>query len=135
MIEREIYNKGQLVVARVSGNVTGQEIVDHVFWLIDSHTIGEVVSGYAQLIFVEAIDSMNIKEEDIHRVMQIGTGMGQARGKFKTAIIAAEPYDMELASLYKSLAKDAELEVELCQDFAQAFEWLACENPEPDRYK
>ena len=134
MIERNIYHKGQLVVSRVSGKVNGQELIDHVFWLIDSHNVGEVQSGYGQLIFTHDIDSMTIGEEDIRRVMEIGTSLGQGRGRFRTAIIAVEPYNAKLAELYQSLAKEADLEVELCSTVEQAFDWLGCENPDPEKY-
>ncbi|MGB5584399.1 MAG: hypothetical protein WBO93_12490, partial [Gammaproteobacteria bacterium] len=113
MIERNIYNKGQLIVTKVSAYVHSQEMIDHLFWLIDSHTIGEVQSGYDQVVYAEDIESLTMKEEDVHRIMQISTGLGQARGKFRTAIVAIEPYNIKLAHLYKSLARDADLEVEL----------------------
>jgi len=135
MIKRNIYNKGQLIVTKVSGHVHSQELIDHVFWLIDSHNIGEVQPGYDQIVYVEDIDSMTITEEDIHRIMQINIGLGQGRGKFRTAIIAIEPYNIELAHLYQSLSKDADLEVELCDDFEAAFAWLVCENPDAEKYR
>lgn len=135
MIERSVYNKGQLIVTRLTGNVRGQEIFDHIFWLIDSHTIGEVKSDYDQVVYIESIDSITVDEDDVHRIMEVSTGLGQARGRFRTAIVGAAPYDVELAQLYKSLAKDAEREVELCDDLASAFAWLGCENPDPEKYR
>jgi len=135
MVEREIYYKGKLVVTRVSGEVKSQELIDHVFWLIDSHNIGEVQSGYAQLVYVNNIESMNIQEEHVQRITEISTGLGQSRGKFRTAIIAVEPSDLKLASFYKALIKSSGLDVEVCSNFEQAFAWLGCENPEPEKYK
>ncbi len=135
MLERKIYNKGQLVVTRVSGKVKSQELIDHVFWLIDSHNIGEIKSGYDQVVYAEEIESMHIKQEDIERISQISTGLGQGRGKFRTAIVADQTYDIELAHFYKSLAKNSDLEVEVCADFTHAFVWLGCDNPEPPLYK
>ena len=135
MVEREIYYKGQLVVTRVSGEVKSQELIDHVFWLIDSHNIGEIQSGYDQLVFVSNVESMNIQEEHVQRITEISTGLGQSRGKFRTAIIAVEPSDLKLASFYKALIKSSGLDVEVCSNFEQAFAWLGCENPEPEKYK
>ena len=135
MVEREIYYKGRLVVTRVSGEVRSQELIDHVFWLIDSHNIGEVKSGYDQLIYVKDIESMNIQEDNIHRITEISAGLGQSRGKFRTAIIAVEPSELKLAYFYKSLAKSLDLDVEVCNNFEEAFAWLGCENPEPERYR
>ncbi len=135
MVEREIYNKGQLVLTRVSGAVKSQELIDHVFWLIDSHNIGEIQSGYDQVVFVRDVKSMNLQEEDVQRITEISTGLGQSRGKFRTAIIAVEPSDLKLAHFYKSLVESSDLEVEVCSDFKQAFSWLGCDNPEPDKYK
>jgi len=106
-----------------------------VFWLIDSHNIGEVQSGYAQLVYVNNIESMNIQEEHVQRITEISTGLGQSRGKFRTAIIAVEPSDLKLASFYKALIKSSGLDVEVCSNFEQAFAWLGCENPEPEKYK
>ncbi len=135
MVEREIYYKGQLVVTRVSGEVKSQELIDHVFWLIDSHNIGEIQSGYDQLVYVSNVESMNIQEEHVQRITEISTGLGQSRGKFRTAIIAVEPSDLKLANFYKSLIKSSDLEVEVCNNFEEAFTWLGCDNPEPDKYK
>lgn len=134
MVEREIYYKGMLVVTRISGAVKSQELIDHVFWLIDSHNIGEIQSGYAQLIYVQDIESLKLKQEDIQRITEISTGLGQGRGKFRTAIIAVEPADLKLANYYKSLINSFNLDVEVCSDFEQAFAWLGCENPEPGKY-
>ena len=135
MVEREIYYKGQLVVTRVSGEVKSQELIDHVFWLIDSHNIGEVQSGFDQVVYVKDIESMNIQQEDVQRITEISTGLGQSRGKFRTAIIAVHPNDLKLANFYKTLVKSSDLDVEVCSDFEQAFAWLGCENPEPEEYK
>jgi len=135
MVEREIYYKGQLVVTRVSGEVKSQELIDHVFWLIDSHNIGEIQSGYDQLVFVSNVESMNIQEEHVQRITEISTGLGQSRGKFRTAIIAVEPSDLKLANFYKSLVTSSDLEVEVCNNFDEAFAWLGCENPDPEKYR
>jgi hypothetical protein len=135
MVERKIYNKGKLVIARVSGRVKGQELVDYVFWLVDSHNIGEITSGYDQVVYVEDLESLNIEEDDIRRITEISTELGQGRGKFRTAIIAVSPNEIELGNLYRSLVKDVGREVELCSNFEQAFSWLGCENPEPEKYQ
>ena len=135
MVKREIYYKGQLVVTRVSGEVKSQELIDHVFWLIDSHNIGEIQSDYDQVVYAKAINSVNIDEQAVHRLTEISTGLGQSRGKFRTAVIADEPHGMKLAYFYQSLLKGSGLEVEVCADFDQAFAWLGCENPEPDQYQ
>lgn len=135
MLEREIYNKGKLVVTRVSGTVKSQELIDHVFWLIDSCNIGEIQPGYAQLVYAGDIESLSLQENDVQRLTEISTGLGQSRGKFRTAIIAVEPSDLKLANFYKSLIRSSDLDVEVCSDFEQAFDWLGCENPVPGKYK
>ena len=135
MLEREVYNKGRLVVSMVSGVVKSQEIIDHVFWLIDSHTIGEVQSGFDQVVYAVNIDEVTLREQDIQRISEISTGLCQGRGRFRTAIVATEPTGLKLANFYKSLVRDAGLEVELCKSFEEAFTWLGCDNPDPEKYR
>lgn len=135
MVEREVYDKGRLVITTVSGEVKSQELIDHVFWLIDSHNIGEVQTGYDQIVQAADVESVNMDEEDIQRITEIGTGLGQSRGKFRTAIIAVDPVGLKLANFYKSLAKNADREVEICRDFEGAFAWLGCDNPDPQKYR
>jgi hypothetical protein len=135
MIERNIYYKGQLIVTRVSGEVKSQEIIDHVFWLIDSHNIGEIQPGYNQVVYVNGIESLNVQKEDVQRITEISTGLGQGRGKFRTAIIAVEANEINLANFYKSLMKDSGIEAEVCSSFEEAFSWLGCDNPDPEKYR
>lgn len=131
MIDHRIFNKGALVVTRASGVVKRQALIDHVFWLIDSHSIGEIKDGFSQLIYVENIVSMELKAEDILHISEISNNMGRTRGRFRTAVVASAPYDLKLAQLHKSLAPKADIEVELFSGFEEAFRWLGCDNPDP----
>jgi hypothetical protein len=131
MIEHRIFNKGELVVTRASGVVKRQELIDHVFWLIDSHNIGEIKNGFSQLIYVENIISMTLKEADILQISEISNNMGRVRGRFRTAVVASAPYDMRLAQLHKQLAPQADIEVEVFSGFDEAFCWLGFDNPDP----
>jgi phenylalanine-4-hydroxylase len=131
MIDHRIFIKGALVITRASGVVKRQELVDHVFWLIDSHNIGEIKPGFSQLIYVENIVSMTLKEADILQISEISNNMGRARGWFRTAVVANAPYDMKLAHLHKLLAPQADIEVEVFTKFEAAFRWLGFENPDP----
>lgn len=135
MVERKIYNKGALLITRVSGEVKSQELIDHVFWLIDSHNIGEIQPGYDQVVYTVNVDSVNINEEDVQRLTEISTGLGQSRGRFRTAIIATEPTELKLASFYQSLVEGSGIEAEVCSNFDEAFAWLGCENPDPESYR
>jgi len=131
MIDHRIFNKGCFVVTRATGVVRRQELIDHVFWLIDSHNVGEIRDGFSQLIYVENIDSMALKEADIIQVSEISNNMGRVRGRFRTAVVASAPYDMKLARLHKQLAPQADIEVEVFGGFEEAFSWLGFDNPDP----
>jgi hypothetical protein len=131
MIDHRIFNKGLLVITRAQGVVKRQELIDHVFWLIDSHNIGEIRDGFSQLIYVENIVSMELKEADILHISDISNNMGRVRGRFRTAVVARPPYDMRLAHLHKQLAPQADIEVEVFSGFEEAFRWLGFDNPDP----
>lgn len=122
-------------MTRISGVVKSQELIDHVFWLIDSHSVGELKDGFSQVIYVDGAESIALTEGDIYKVANISNGMGRNRGRFHTAIIARQPFDKRLAYLHQTLARSADLEVEVCEDFATAFAWLQIENPQPERYR
>ena len=89
-IDHEILNDGNLVISTVSGVLTGDELADHMFWLINQ--FGTTLnSGYQQIFDCLGADGSDLTEEDLKRISQIILTYGQDRGKIATALVASDP--------------------------------------------
>ena len=132
MFDSKIYNDGTLIVGKMSGIVEPQSFINGIFWQIDSRNVGEVKEGFSQLYYDDDIEAVDVTEEDIKRIAEINTGIGVNVGRFRTALVLKHPEVIRLAVLHQSLAKKYGFEVEIFNNLEEGFDWLGCDNPEPD---
>ena len=129
MIEREIFENGDLVITRCYGQLTGAELIDSAYWMIRNFET-RIRPGFSQLFDAVDADTELVSEEDIHRVAHINLHHGRQRGSFSMAILAVKPYPRALARLYKLLSEPADIRVEIFSDRKEAFRWLGKKDPQ-----
>ena len=134
MLDSKIYNDGSLIVGRISGDIEPQSFINSIFWQIDSRNVGEVQKGFSQLYYEDGVTSVQVTEDDIHRIAEIntGTGIGINVGKFRTALVLHHPEAIRLAKIHQALAREHGFEVEIFALLEDGFAWLGQENPEPE---
>ncbi|MBE9565065.1 MAG: hypothetical protein IMF17_07445 [Proteobacteria bacterium] len=135
MFDSNVYNEGMLIVGKMSGVVEPQSFINGIFWQIDSRNVGEVKEGFSQLYYDKDVSSVEVSEQDIRRIAEINTGIGVNVGMFRTALVLSDPDMIRLAKVHQALAKDHGFEVEIFSSLEQGFDWLGCDNPEPDSIK
>lgn len=135
MLTSEIYYDGRLLVGRFAGVIQPQSVFDGIFYQIDCHIVGEVKDNFAQLLYDDAIESVEANECDVHRIIDLNKGMGLHRGRHTTALVFQDRKLQRLAALYKELAKELDLKVELFDSLEQGFDWLGFDNPDPVEIK
>ncbi len=123
-IDHEILNDGEMIISTSTGIITGQDLADHMFWLINQFGTS-LNAGYQQIFDTLGADRVDIDEEDMKRISQIILTYGQGRGKIATAIVAVRPDIRRISYYYKSLSDITEIVVEVFSDRSEAEEWLA----------
>ena len=135
MFVSRVYNDGTLIVGKISGVVEPQSFINGIFWQIDSRNVGEVKEGFSQLYYDLDIEKVLVTAGDIKKIADINTGLGINVGRFRTALVLSNPELIELAKMHQSIARSHGLEVEIFDELEQGFEWLAVENPDPEKIK
>ena len=135
MFDSKVYNDGTLIVGKMSGVIEPQSFINGIFWQIDSRNVGEVKDGFSQLYYDDDVKKVEVTEADIRRIAEFNTGIGANVGKFRTALVLKHPEVIRLAKIHQALAKEHGYEVEIFSVLQDGFDWLACENPEPDTIK
>ena len=135
MFDSKVYNDGTLIVGKMSGVIEPQSFINGIFWQIDSRNVGEVKDGFSQLYYDDDVQRVEVTETDIRRIAEFNTGIGANVGKFRTALVLQHPEVIRLARIHQALAKEQGYEVEIFSALQDGFDWLACDNPEPDTIK
>ena len=135
MFDTKVYNDGMLIVGKMSGVIEPQSFINGIFWQIDSRNVGEVKDGFSQLYYDDDVKKVEVTEADIRRIAEFNSGIGANVGKFRTALVLKHPEVIRLAKIHQALAKEHGYEVEIFSALEDGFNWLACENPEPETIK
>ncbi|MCK5360932.1 MAG: hypothetical protein KAJ95_09925 [Gammaproteobacteria bacterium] len=122
-IDHDILNGGDLVISTVSGVLTGDELADHMFWLINQ--FGTTLNaGYQQIFDCLNAVRLDIVDEDLKRISQIILTYGQDRGKIATALVATDPDFRKMAFYYKSLSEMTDIVVDVFSSRQESEKWL-----------
>ncbi len=132
MLTSTIYYDGKLIVGRFEKIIQPQTVFDGIFYQVDCHNVGEVKDNFSQLFYDIDIESVEANECDVHRIAEFDKGIGFHLEKRKTALVFNHDKMIRLGTLYKELAKESDLEVELFTDLQSAFVWLDYINPDPE---
>ena len=111
-IDHEILDNGDTVISTVTGILTGDDLADHMFWLINQFGTS-LNSGYQQIFDCLGASGLDLGEEDLKRISQIILTYGQDRGKIATALVASDHDFRKLAYSYKSLSEMTDIIVEV----------------------
>jgi len=69
-IDHEVLKDGGMVISTSTGAISGQDLADHMFWLINQFGV-TLHSDYQQIFDTLAADRVDIDEEDMKRISQI----------------------------------------------------------------
>ena len=123
-VEKKIHDDGAYAIARISGVVISEEVIDFQFWLINSFKSGKLQRDYRLLIDARDVEIIQVEEADIYRLSQINTVYGRHRGKLRTAIVVDSAPGRKLAELHRTLSKSNAIQVDIFEMRDAACNWL-----------
>ena len=122
-IEHIVIENGDALITRVSGQLTGEEMTEHMFWLIDN--FGKQLNpGYRQLFDTTDMIDLSVNKSDINRISQIIQTYGADRGKIKTGIVTTHPRGRQMAFTYQALSRVTDVDVKIYDTVEEAIGWL-----------
>jgi hypothetical protein len=122
-IDHEIVNRDEVIVTAF-GVVTGPELSDHVFTMVNMHGIS-LNSGYKQIFDAMNVERIDFNEEDMKQISQIVLNHGQDRGNINIAFAAINSRVREMISYYIQLCEVTDVTGELFESRQDADAWLA----------
>ncbi len=122
-IQHTVIQDGNALVTHVTGLLTGEEMTEHMFWLIENFSI-LLKPGYRQLFDATAMSDLNVDKSDINRISQIIQTYGADRGKIKTGIVTTHPRGRQMAFAYQTLCRLTDVEVKIYDSVDEALDWL-----------
>lgn len=130
-ITHTIIQDGNAVITIVTGTLTGEDMTQHMFWLIER--LGSTLnSGYRQLFDASRMVDLTLEKEDINRIAQIIQTYGENRGKIKTGIVTTLPKGRQMGFAYQALSRMTDVEVKIYDTVEEAMNWLKIL---PDEYR
>lgn len=89
-IEHIDIENGDALITRATGQLTGEEMTEHMFWLIENFA-KQLNPAYRQLFDTTGMIDLSVNKSDINRISQIIQTFGADRGKVKTGIVTTHP--------------------------------------------
>lgn len=131
-VKHIVIQDGKALITRVTGVLTGNELTDHMFWLIDQ--FGKALKpSYQQLFDASELEDLAVEKADINRIAQIIQAYGDGRGKVRTGIVATLPKARQMAFAYQALSRITDVDVKIYDKIEDALAWLGISRDEYDR--
>ena len=122
-VKHTIIQNGDALITQVTGILTGEELTEHMFWLIEQ--FGKNLNpSYRQLFDATGLDDLEVEKSDINRIAQIIQTYGEDRGKIRTGIVTILPKARQMAFAYQTLSRISDVEVKIFDGVEEAMEWL-----------
>lgn len=128
-IEHTVIQNGNALVTQVSGTLSGDEMTEHMFWLINNFGC-KLKSGYRQLFDTREMTGVTVDKADIYRISQIIQTYGADRGKIKTGIVTTNPKGRQMAFAFQALSRMSDVEVKIYDTIDEALGWLRIDSDE-----
>jgi len=122
-IDHEVLNRDRVIVTAF-GVVTGPELSDHVFTMVNLHGVS-LNSGYKQIFDAMAVEKIDFDESDMKQISQIVLNHGQDRGNITIAFTAINSRVKEMIRYYMKLCEVADVTTKLFDSRPEADAWLA----------
>lgn len=122
-IEHTVIQDGNALITHVSGLLTGEEMTEHMFWLIENFST-LLKPGYRQLFDTTGMTGLDVDKSDINRISQIIQTYGADRGKIKTGIVTTHPRGRQMAFAYQTLSRVADVDMKIYDTVEEALDWL-----------
>lgn len=127
LIDKNIFESGNLVVACFRGIVTMQEIEEYFYWIVEHHG-KDINDGYAQLIYSSELEKVDIQVMDVQRISHLRATVGRNSSSSKLALVVPELKYYWIAKLYQTLSKSAHIKTRIFRKAEEAFSWLGFSN-------
>jgi hypothetical protein len=124
-----LFDDGAFIVTRFTGTVTGEQLIDFLFRLVQSAGT-TIPASYRQLIELDNQLEVFVDDKTLQRIAHINKAYGSHRGRVMTAFVTDNPQYRGLALMHKTLSGFAGIEVEVFEDIELACAWLEFEMPE-----
>lgn len=122
-IDHEVLNRDRVIVTAF-GVVTGPELSDHVFTMVNLHGVS-LNSGYKQIFDATGVEKIDFDESDMKQISQIVLNHGQDRGNITIAFAAANSHVREMIRYYMKLCEVTDVATNLFDSRPEADVWLA----------
>jgi len=130
MITKEVTDGGNMVTTLLSGDISGQEVLDDFFAMLK---LNDQINpaGFAHLYDMSQVISIAMDENDVRRITSLGITNRINKMDVCTAIVVTNPDSRKLALLHKDLSNALGLKrVEVFGNQEDALNWLKSEKQE-----
>lgn len=122
-IDHEIIN-ADMVIITAFGVVTGAELSDHVYTLLNSHGVS-LNSGYKEIFDAMDVEEIAFDDEDMKHISKITLEHGQDRGGITIAFAAINSRARRMIGYYMQLCEVTDVKTKLFDSRQEADDWLA----------
>jgi hypothetical protein len=122
-IDHEIINK-DMVIITAFGVVTGAELSDHVYTLLNLHGVS-LNSGYKEVFDAMEVEEIAFDDDDMKHISKITLEHGQGRGGITIAFAATNSDARKMIEYYMRLCEVSDVRTKLFESRQEADDWLA----------